>query len=104
MRVRGRRLHTHPVDLIQWVLTAQLALMKQMGLQDAAIPENLTYQFLKAPKTRSLASPSAKRSSELACRSALLSFAFLSNFWLVTLSASRSNGKMEKAVDLCPGP
>ena len=48
MRVRGRRLPTHPVDLIQWSLTVQPALMKQTRLQDASIPENVKNP-LKAP-------------------------------------------------------
>ena len=41
MRVKGRGLPTHPVDLIQWSLTVQLALMKQTRLKDASIPENV---------------------------------------------------------------
>ena len=55
MRVRGRRLPTHPEDLIQWILTVQPALMKQTGLQDASIPENvkgiknLTHKLFKTP-------------------------------------------------------
>ena len=41
MRVRRPTLPTHPDDLIQWILTVQSALMKQIGLQDASIPENV---------------------------------------------------------------